>query len=787
METINRRSDTPLFRIAGIVFLTLAVGSAHGSSPPERRPYTTWSDYAGSADSMQYSALTQIDRSNVRQLELVWHYPLPEVRGNLGFNPVIVDGVMYVVGRSNSIVAMNAATGEEVWSHPVEGGSPGTRGINYWESEDRSDRRLIFGAGTLRAINALTGEPIASFGSNGRVNVRTPSPGSPRTPGGPSPTAGRTFENLFITGSSTGEGYFSPVGDIRAYDVITGELVWTFRTIPLPGEFGYETWPPEAWRYVGAVNCWGEISIDTKRGIAYVPLGSPSHDMYGGDRSGAGLFGNSLVALDARTGRRLWHFQAVHHDLWDYDLTTAPKLMTVRHKGELLDIVAQATKFGLLYVFDRVTGEPLWPIEEVPVPQSDVPGEQSYPTQPFPTRPPPYGRLHFPLWDINPYLDEDERARIRERLSRARNEGVFTPQTLDREQISVPGENGGANAWGGTAADPETGMLYVRNTDQPAIHRLRPAGGRRGGRRRGGEDNAPSTPQQQGRTVYSQICVACHGELLSAGIASMDRTRIIPIRELGVERLRTHIRQGQGQMPAFTEDILSEESLQGLLAYLVGPEAAAGGRGRQGGADNPARDEATAADHSLPPGGLAEPAQREVMSPSEAGSRYYSGPRFNGPLGAIWRASNGLPVSRPPWAEIIAYDLNEGIIKWRAPLGTVPALAAQGITDTGSPRLTHRNGLVVTAGGLIFVGSWGDRTFRALDKDNGKVMWEFPFKGNPEGIPAVYEVDGRQFVVFCASGRAERDEPSDIIAHVPGLASTQGYYVFALPGIRGGE
>ena len=281
-------------------------------------------------------------------------------------------------------------------------------------------------------------------------------------------------------GSQTGEGYGSAPGDLRAYERINGKMVWDFHTIPHPGEFGYDTWPKDAWTYVGGVNTWGEISIDEKRGIAYFPLGSPTHDMYGGDRKGAGLFGDCLLALDIRTGKRLWHFQVVHHDLWDYDPTAAPKLLTVRHNGKMVDIVALPTKFGLLYVFNRVTGEPLWPIEERPVPQSDVPGEQSWPTQPFPTVPPPFARLKFGPDDINPYLDEDERVKLTEIMLASRNEGLFTPQTLNRNQISSPGELGGAN-WGGSAGDPTTGMLYVRSADQPGFHTLREPGARGSG------------------------------------------------------------------------------------------------------------------------------------------------------------------------------------------------------------------------------------------------------------------------------------------------------------------
>jgi quinoprotein glucose dehydrogenase len=705
-----------------------------GAQPaPQKTPYTTWSDYGGAADSMQYSALTQVTKQNVNQLELAWFFPVPDRKGNFGFNPIVVDGVMYVLGPKDAIVALDAITGKPVWSHVVEGGSPGNRGINYWESADRSDRRLIFGAGgALRAIDARTGAPIRTFGVDGRVNMRE---GTPRPLGGPSGTPGRVFENLFITGSTTGEGYGSPPGDLRAYDIVTGRLVWTFHTIPHPGEFGYDTWPEGAWKWAGGVNAWGEISIDERRGIAYFPLGSPTHDMFGGDRKGANLFGNSLLALDARTGKRLWHFQTVHHDIWDYDLTTAPKLLTVRHNGKPRDIVAQATKFGLLYVFDRVTGEPLWPIEERPVPKSDVPGEESWPTQPFPTKPEPFARLTFTADDVNPHLEEAERARLREIVKNARNEGVFTPQTLTRDQISVPGELGGSN-WAGAAADPTTGMLFVRSANQPAIHRLRPPGAGGGG---GG------SPAQRGRTVYQQFCESCHGQPEAAGIRTMDRSSIIAVQTLGAERITTRVRTGQGQMPPFAESAISATQLETLLTYLSNPTAAAGNGGGRG---NP----------PLPPiDGIT---------------------RYTGPLGSMLRAENGLPAISPPWAELVAYDLNEGTIRWRSPLGNVRALAAKGITNTGNAQRVHRNGPVVTAGGLIFIGTNADGTVRAFDKDNGKVLWERELDANPEGMAAVYEVNGRQFVVFCASYYEQVGASN--IAIFPGQVEAQGYYVFAL-------
>ena len=718
------------------------------------QPYTTWSDYAGSADSMQYSALKQIDRRNVGQLELAWFYPVPDRTGNFGFSPLVVDDVMYVLGSNNAIVALDAATGKQIWTHAVEGGSPGNRGLNYWENKDRSDRRLIFAAGgALREIDAKTGKTVTTFGDNGRVVMRT---GFPRVLGSPSGTPGRVFENLIIVGSNTGEGYFSAPGDIRAFDVTSGKLVWTFHTIPRPGEFGYETWPPDAWKYAGGVNCWGGLSIDETRGIVYVPLGSPTHDMYGGDRSGANLFGNSLVALDARTGKRLWHFQTVHHDLWDYDLTAAPKLMTVRHNGQMVDIVAQAGKTGMLYVFDRVSGQPLWPIEERPVPKSDVPGEVSSPTQPFPVKPPPFARLAVKPEEINPYLDPEEAKQVRARFLAARNEGVFTPPTLDREQIMLPGQFGGAN-WGGLAADPTTGRLYVPTSHHPTIHQLRAF-----------QPNEPSTqgpPEVRGRAAYYRLCVSCHGEPEGGIIRSMDRASTIALAKISGERMRTQIRQGQGQMPPFTPETLSDSDLRAMLGFLGIRDA-----------DSPPSDAGARADPTAPP----------PLSARDEGLRLFSAPRYTGPLGRAFRTTNGMTAIGPPWSEIVAYDLNEGTIKWRVPVGTSPALAARGITGTGNGRRFWRNGPAVTAGGLIFMGTWADRTMRAFDTDTGKVLWEHALKANPEGLVAVFEVNGRQYIALCAAGTEKQETPVEQAFEAwPGLASAQGYYVFALPKSRG--
>ncbi|MBL8211591.1 MAG: pyrroloquinoline quinone-dependent dehydrogenase [Bryobacterales bacterium] len=604
------------------------------SSAMAQQPYTTWRDYGGTADAAQYSALKQIHKGNVRQLQVAWRFATGD-NNKYSFNPLVVDDVMFVMAKNSSIVAINAATGAEIWTYtpPQPITAITNRGINYWESKDRSDRRLLFASNqSLRALDARTGKVITSFGNNGAVNLKE---GLDRDPATlrivQSMTPGKVFENLLILGSATNQGYGSAPGDIRAFDVRSGKLVWQFHTVPRPGEFGYDTWPKDAWKRVGGANVWAEFSVDEKRGMVFAPTASAKYNFYGADRSGANLFSDCLLALDARTGKRIWHYQMVHHDIWDYDGATAPKLLTVKHEGKTIDVVALVTKQGFVWVFHRDSGKPVWPIEERPVPKSDMPGEVTWATQPFPVKPPPFSRQKFTADDLSPHLSPEDRAKWRDKILSARNEGLFTPPGR-RDTVQMPGNNGGAN-WSGAAIDPTKGWLYVVSKDLPAMLKL---------------------------------------------------------------------------------DKNEEED-------------------------------------------------RKLLSAS-AGERYYSGFGF-------MLASDGLSPIAPPWTSLTAYDMNDGTIKWKIPLGEVPALAKKGIKNTG----THypKVGPVVTAGGLIFTGT-RDKKVRALDPDNGKVLWEYEVDAALEGIPAVYELNGRQYVVFCASAQ---------VGLTPQTQETiKGAYVaFALP------
>ncbi len=440
------------------------------ASPAE---HTEWSDFGGGTDSAQYSALTQINRSNVDKLQVAWTLPTGD-EARYFFEPVQAHGVVYVMSAGHSISAIDAETGEQLWQWKPDGKTTAMtdRGINYWESKDGKDRRLIFARNQLlQELDAQTGKPITTFGTDGRIDLRE---GLGRDTSKltvvQSMTPGRVFENLLIEGSATNQGWGSAPGDIRAFDIPTGKLVWTFHTVPHPGEPGYDTWPKDAWKTVGGANSWGEISLDAKRGIVFIPTASPKYNFYGGDRHGADLFGDCLLALDARTGKLLWYFQMVHHDVWDYDNTSAPKLLTVMHNGKPEDVVAQAGKTGWIYVFDRVTGKSLWPIVEKPEPKSDMPGEETYPTQPIPTAPPPFARQSFTSKDLNPYLPPEEAAKWKQQIEASRNDGMFTPPDMN-DTMEMPGNAGGAN-WGNSAADAKNGIFIVASMDFPTILKL---------------------------------------------------------------------------------------------------------------------------------------------------------------------------------------------------------------------------------------------------------------------------------------------------------------------------
>ncbi len=651
-------------RTTATVVLLASLGAAATAPAQNRReqerPYTTWRTYGGGGHSSQYSALDQINKSNVAQLEVAWTFPVGE--RSFVFNPIVVDNVMYVLARDNEIVALDAATGSELWAHPHEG-PVSARGINYWQSADGSDRRLLYlSAGMLTALNARTGETITTFGKEGFVDLRDGLAASGWNIAEVRPlhtsNPGRVIGNLMVVSlPAQGAGYASTPGDVQAYDVVTGKLAWTFHSVPHEGEFGYDTWPKGAQPTAGGVHNWSEMTVDEANGIVFVPFGTARYDFYGGNRAGNNLYANSLVALDARTGRCLWHQQLVHHDLWDYDLPQAPKLLTIRDGRRTREVVAQATKHGFLFVFDRKSGEPVWPIEERAVPQSDVPGEHTSPTQPFPTKPAPFARQTFTAADINPHLPEAEKEILRQKLRYSRNEGLFTPPSF-QGSIGMPGHNGGAN-WASSAVDPVNGELYIVSKNLPVMLRV----------------EGPTTEEPSARTINGPV-------------------------------------------------VTPEQAAQALAAAKT---AAAAG---------PVR-------YAVPYDFLRSP-------------------------------TNGMGAMGPPWSEITAYDLNTGEIKWRKPNGGVLGLG----DDIGAH--FPRGAPLVTAGGLVFVATAQDRQLRAYDRENGDVLWSYELPGGSEGIPATYELGGRQYLAVPVAAGAGLFAPLlDPAPNAPPL--DRAYVVFALP------
>lgn len=657
-----------------------------------------WPVYLGDKAATHYSTLDQINRDNVSELEVAWTFDTGD-EGEFQSNGLIIDGVLYTAAPSRKVFALNAATGEKKWVFDpasVRSGLPGRRqrGVVYWADGD--DRRILTGAGThLYALDAENGELVEGFGENGSIHLGqgVDTYGQPGPPRVVINTPGVIYQDLYIVGGLT-----SGPGTIRAYDVRSGEMRWIFYTIPRPGEPGHDTWPPDAYKTTGGASNWSGLALDEERGIVYAPTETAEPDFWGGDRHGANLFANTLVALDAGTGRRLWHHQLVHHDLLDKDLPTPPVLLTVQHEGVRIDAVAQGTKNGLLFVFDRVTGEPLWPIQEVAVPQTNLPGEQTWPTQPVPAKPPPLMRQIYTADDVSnvsPQAHETTSLRYQQ----VGSFGAFPAPSLD-ETIIFPGFDGGME-WGGAAADPE-GIYYANINEIPWIYQMVPT------------RNDDGTRVSMGRRTYTIHCSYCHGPDLEAPPGT-DFPSLVDLAERQNDaEVAQVVEQGKGRMPPFEH--LREGQRRAVVDYLLGREKPA--------------SEYEERRHGL------RPPRRHDPPYVFAGFRR-------------WLDDEGYPAIKPPWGTLCAVDLNTGEIKWQVPLGEYPELTARGLPPTGTE---NYGGPVVTASGLVFIGATADETFRAFDKDDGRILWQasLPFSGN--ATPSTYMIDGRQYVVISAGG-----------------------------------
>jgi quinoprotein glucose dehydrogenase len=651
-------------------------------------------DYGGGPQQNRYSPVKQINRTNVKQLEVAWTYDTGEP-GAMQTQPVVIGDVLYGYTPTHRTFAVNAATGKALWvfDSGIKGSGP-NRGVMSWASGN--DRRVLSAVGNyVYALDATTGKPIPSFGTDGRIDLRENMGRDPQLQNDRLTTPGAIYKDLMIVGGRVGEGLPTSPGDIRAYDVRTGALRWTFHTIPHPAEFGYETWPKDAWQYSGAANSWAGMALDERRGIVFVPTGSAASDFYGADRVGDDLFANCLIALDAATGRRLWHFQFVHHDLWDRDLPAPPTLVTVRRNGKTIDAVAQATKHGFVFVFNRVTGEPLFPIEYRKYPASNVPGEVASETQPLPTKPAPVSRQLLTedlLTNRNPAVHQWALDQFRT----FRSDGQFVPFTVDRQTVVFPGYDGGAE-WGGQAFDPETGLYYVNAND------LAWTGGL-----------APNTGGHSGKALYLQYCASCHRDD-RLGTPPQIASLVGVGERLTFSQIITIIREGRGRMAGFPQ--LAGTEVNAIVQFVATGEDVPAGRGGRGGA---------ARVHPLINNSFLFTGYRKFLDP------------------------DGYPATAPPWGTLNAINLNTGEYAWKVPLGEYPQLAEQGLKDTGTE---NYGGPVVTAGGLVFIAASNhDRKVRAFDKATGALLWEAIMPSSGNATPATYEVNGRQFLVVCAGG-----------------------------------
>ena len=793
------------FRIsAGIGFVSLLF-----SSPLLCAAQSTvdWPAYNGGPDADHYSSLKQINRRNVVQLKLAWSFDTGE-KGGIQDNPLIVGRTLYAYTPTQKVVALDAATGKLKWKFDSGiGGTQPARGVAYWT--DGKEERLFAGVmNFLYCLDAETGQPVASFGEGGRIDLRKGLRGDYRQQSVVLTTPGIVYRDLIIVGGRNPEAHPAPPGDIRAFDVHTGKLRWTFHTIPHPGEPGYETWPPDAWKTAGAANNWAGMSLDVEHGIVYVPTGSAVMDFYGGDRVGNDLYANTLLALDANTGKLLWHFQGVHHDIWDRDFPAQPALFTLQRNSKKVDALAQITKQSYIYEFDRLTGKPLFPIHEHPYPPSTVPGEVTSPTQPMPDAPAPFGRQRLTEDMLTNRTPEAHAWAVKE-FRTFKSDGQFIPFAVGKQTIIFPGYDGGGE-WSGAAIDQATHVLYVGSTEMAWTGGLTPA----------------ARNASPGAQVYESQCAMCHG-VDRAGAPPAFPSLVGVVGRLTAEQVAEQVKNGKGRMPSFPN--LDEAAMTALLDYLRSdaPTPNQSGVAEMKASipvlsmtDTPQADKAGAAVYAgqcaichgqhregIPPAfpmligvGNRITAAQTVELVHKGKGLMPPFPNLKGPdMDALLRFlevsdkaksqkpdagegeddyvftgyrkfldPDGYPAIALPWGTLNAIDLGTGMYLWKIPLGEYPELARQGIRNTGSELY---GGPIVTAGGLVFIGATVyDRKFHAFDSSTGKLLWEteLPFAGI--ATPATYMVDGRQFVVIASSGGRDPKSP------VGGA-----YIAFALP------
>jgi quinoprotein glucose dehydrogenase len=698
--------------------------------------YDTWEITGGNKEGIRYSSLTQIDTTNVNLLKPAWIFNTGDAdtakSSQIQCNAIIIDSVMYATSPTLKLYALHAGTGKKLWEFNPDSLYRNSswwhfiitnnRGVTYW-TDGKGDKRIFFVTGSLiNCIDATTGNLINSFGTNGRKDLHDDLGANVKDLLVVATSPGIIYNNLYIIGSRVDEGPAAAPGHIRAFDVRTGKLQWIFHTIPVPGEFGYDTWEDSvAYKHIGGANSWSGFTLDEERGILFAPTGSASFDFYGGKRRGSNLFANCLLALDAATGERKWHFQFIHHDLWDYDIPTPPALVTIKKAGKTIDAVAQTSKHGMVWLFERESGKPVYPINEMPVDTvSALQNEKVWPSQPIPTFIKPFVRQGFSSNDINPYLPDTSIARLKKDLQGYRYGKMFIPPGK-HTSVVFPGYDGGAE-WGGPTFDPETGIFYVNANEMGWLLTIK--------------DNKPEPPKkenygQAGIRLYEKYCTSCHGADRKG--TGNNPTLINLQAKYKLADIISLLNSGRRMMPSFNH--ISKEEKNAIASYILE---------------------------------LKNEQQRKFVAPPMPVDTFRNLPyamtgyyKFLSP--------EGYPAIKPPWGTLTAINLNSGEELWKNPLGEYAELKAKGVSATGTE---NYGGSVVTAGGLLFIAASKDGKFRCFNKISGKLLWETNLPSPGFATPSVYAVNGKQYIVIaCGGGKL-------------GTKSGDAYVAFALPNTR---